>query len=118
MKASIAKIVGEFRKDMAERHSTFFIVYTDVDKTTGAVLTKVTSNSTQEGISAILSLLLEPTEEAVKVTMDALDADKGFFSTRPKRMERARELLERLTKLYKAKGFDIKPVEPPARIIS
>lgn len=77
METQIAKIVRAVRKELASRSSTFVLIYTDVDLNTNEILTKVTSNSTPEGISAILSLLLEPTEEAVQWLQQTLEDGDG-----------------------------------------
>jgi hypothetical protein len=109
METKIAKAVRIFRKELAEKSSTFFLVYTDVDVITNQILTKVTSNSTPEGISAILSLLLEPTEQAIKLLAEAgVASDCTFDSVRETRI---RELCDRLCKLFAVKG--IAPTKTP-----
>jgi hypothetical protein len=72
METIIARSVRAFRRALAEQHSTFFLVYTDADLATGETRTMVTSNSTSDGISAILGLLLEPTEKAITTLVSVL----------------------------------------------
>jgi hypothetical protein len=101
METKIAKAVRAFRKELAEKSSTFFLVYTDVDVCTNQILTKVTSNSTPEGISAILSLLLEPTEAAAEMLAAYLPSE----NPREYNVKVAREeLLPQLCKLFTVKG--------------
>jgi hypothetical protein len=102
METQIAKAVREFRKALAERSSTFFLVYTDVDVRTNQILTKVTSNSTPEGISAILGLLLEPTEKAIAFLEDCI-ADG---CSAEKRHELAQQMGNEFCKLLTIKGIE------------
>jgi len=113
METQIAKVVRICRKELAQRSSTFFLVYTDVDTETHRILTKATSNSTPEGISAILHLLLQPTAEAVNVLKQALidancNLDSSFRLADPE--EKAQELLAKLCGLFTIKG--IEPQKP------
>lgn len=118
MKLSISKTVGEFRRDMAAQHSTFFVVYTDVDKATGEILTKVTSNSTPPGITAIFSLLLRPTDEAVTTMVKALPRP-SWFASKKKREAQARKLLDQLRRMFTTVDMDAKPVaaKPERRVL-
>jgi hypothetical protein len=106
METKIAKAVRTFRKELAEKSSTFFLVYTDVDMDTNQILTKVTSNSTPEGISAILSLLLEPTEAAITFLADCLKTN-----TKDEAADLARRLCVELCKMLVIKG--IAPTKAP-----
>ena len=117
MKTSIPKIVGEFRKMMQAFHSTYFLIYTDIDTKTHEILTKTTSNSTPVGITAIFSLLLEPSEEAVQMMIKALPRP-SWFASRAKREKQARALLDQLRKMFKLREVEQKPVEQSNVILS
>lgn len=86
---TIVKIVKQFRADLAARKSTFFLVYSDLDPQTREVALKVTSNSTPDGISAMLRLLLCLNEESVEAFQTTLLREPSAPS-----LERTRELLE------------------------
>lgn len=111
METKIAKAVREFRGALAREHSTFFLVYTDADLATGENRTMVTSNSTTAGISAILGLLLEPTEKAVAL-LEVVLADE-IASTEDVRLvhEHALEVLDQLRKMFTVKGLE--PLKKP-----
>lgn len=113
-KITVPKIVGEFRRDMAERHSTFFLLYSDVDRTTGEVVVRATSNSTAFGIGAMLAPLLEPSEAAVQMMIKALPRP-GWFASRAKREKQARDLLAKLCNMLVLSKMDAKPVESPPK---
>jgi hypothetical protein len=116
MKTSIAKIVGEFRSALVPFHSTFFLIYTDIDKPIGAIKTVVTSNSTPEGITAILSLVLEPSEAAVALLVKALPRP-DWFSSRAKREKQARAVLDQLRCMFVVAKMDAKPVVPSKPVL-
>jgi hypothetical protein len=106
METKIAKTVRAFRAALAQEHSTFFLVYTDSDLATGAVRTMVTSNSTTEGISAILGLLLEPTDAAVDLLELALASEIADEADLQENREHARLLLDQLRKMFTVKGLE------------
>jgi hypothetical protein len=96
MKHSIPKIVHDFRLAMQTERATFFLVYSDTKHI------KVTSNATQEIIAPIVTAMFEPTEAAVTFLAAALP-DRNWFVrlfSRKTREIRARELLEKLRKMF------------------
>jgi hypothetical protein len=116
MKESIPKLVGDFRRALAAQHSTFFLVYSDVDRSTGEVVVKATSNSTGAGVGSILAPMLEPTEEAVEMMIKALPRP-GWFSSRKKREVQARALLDKLCHKLTLSKMDEKPVAPGKLVV-
>jgi hypothetical protein len=110
MKNSIPKTVGEFRRDMAALGSTFFIVYTEVERASGRHKIMISSNSTPVGIGAILGPMLQPTEAALSMMVEALPKP-GWFSSKKKREAQARALLADLLKMLTVP--DILADQPP-----
>lgn len=62
---NVETIVARFREEMQIAGSKFFLAYTVVDPLNDEVGVKLTSNSSQEGIRAILSAILRPTGKAL-----------------------------------------------------
>jgi hypothetical protein len=108
---TITKIVHEFRKDLAEHRSTFFLIYTDLKADGHSIAVKVTSNSTQDGASQILGSMMEPTEAAVALLASALP--RGFLPSKKRREQQARKLLDKLRKMFVLSTLDPKQLEEP-----
>jgi hypothetical protein len=108
---TISKVVHEFRTDMAARHSTFFLIYSDLKADQRTIAIKVTSNSTQEGASQIVGSMLEPTEGAVAFLAAALPKPL-FRRSWAKREKKARDLLDKLRKMFVLSTLDPQPEEP------
>jgi len=63
----VEQIVAEFRAKLANAGSHFFMAYTIVEPVSGEQVVMLTSNSNREGIQAILSAILRPTERALEL---------------------------------------------------
>ena len=109
METQIAKIVRMFRKELASRNSTFFLIYSDIDVRSNQVTVKVTTNSTVEGVSSILGTVLEPTEAALFRVMDAFQTYASMRVGDSGVLDSARGLLTDICKL-----LTIKNIEPSA----
>jgi len=70
----LEETVAEFRQKLADQGATFFIVYSVKNLLTDNIDTRISSNSTQFGIRAILGAILRPTEQAIKLVAHALEA--------------------------------------------
>jgi len=59
--------VKELREKLAKAGATFLLVYAAPNVLTDTVDTRITSNSSQQGVRAILNYILRPTGEALKL---------------------------------------------------
>lgn len=110
----VSKVVHDFQSDMQECGSTYFLIFTNFDKSKGKIAVRLASNSTPVGIGIILGPMLEPSEEAVKMMVKALPRP-GWFASRAKRERQARALLDQLRRMFVITAIEAKPVEskPP-----
>jgi NAD/NADP transhydrogenase alpha subunit len=111
--------IAEFRQKLTDQGVTFFIVYSVKNFLTDNIDTRISSNSTQFGIRAILGAILRPTEQAIelvaheleagaraaaagKATTDAIDKakDDGAF------LAAAKILFEQLRPFYTIMGWE------------
>lgn len=69
----LEEIVAEFRNKLSDCGSKFLLVYTEDNLVTEKQDCRITSNSSQQGVRAILTFLLRPTDEAITVIQRALE---------------------------------------------
>jgi hypothetical protein len=70
----LEETIAEFRQKLADQGVTFFIVYSVKNLLTENIDTRISSNSTQFGIRAILGAILRPTERAIELVARELEA--------------------------------------------
>ena len=114
---NLDQVIAEFRNKLADHNVTFLLVYSVQNPLTETIDTRITSNSNQLGIRAILACIWRPTEQAVNflaralkdiayasrdTTVQALDdADaKGVFQ------DSARIVLEGMRGSYSVAGWE------------
>ena len=68
----LEKTVAEVRAKLARTGAKFLLIYTDTNHLTQRVDTRMTSNSSPEGVRAILSYIIRPTQGATALLAQAL----------------------------------------------
>lgn len=126
---NVETIVARFREEMQIADSKFFLAYTVVNPLNDEVGVKLTSNSSQEGIRAILSAILRPTGKALdllaqeiagsaRAGMDLKEAEITQLLAEGRFREGAKVLFEQLRMLYTIVGWEddvMKPKPPVGR---
>lgn len=64
MNPEIEKLIAEYRKKLHDAGAAFLIIYAYKNPITDANVCQISSDSSQQGIRAILHSILEPTKEA------------------------------------------------------
>ena len=72
--------IAKFRDELTAEGATFLLVYTVKNVLTDSLDTRITSNSSQFGIRAILAAIMRPTEKAVALVTKAL-AESALAAT-------------------------------------
>lgn len=106
------QVIARLRKEMAGAGITFFMVYCFPDVVADTFYTKVTSNSTREGITAILSTILQPTDAAVQLLVAAFARQAQALASQTDVQldtDAARHLLEELCKRFTLHGWEKDP---------
>lgn len=72
--SDIDNTVRELRTKLAQQGVTFLLVYAAPNPLTNTVDTKITSNSSRQGVQAILTYILRPTKDALARLATELEA--------------------------------------------
>jgi hypothetical protein len=84
------KTVAELRAKLARAGSRFLLVYTDKNHLKQTIDTRVTSNSSPEGVRAILTYIIRPTQEATALLAKTLiDVAKASAGVTPESIDKA-----------------------------
>jgi hypothetical protein len=68
------QIVAEYRQKLADAGAAFLLVYSTKNVITDTYDTRITSNSSQIGIRAILASIMRPTPRAIELLARELEA--------------------------------------------
>ena len=69
----LEQAVAEAREKLTDAGATFLLVYSVENKLTETYDTRITSNSSQTGIRAILAAILRPCTKAVEIVAEGLE---------------------------------------------
>jgi hypothetical protein len=116
------QIIDQFRKDLEKHGVTFLLIHSSANMENGKQETFMTSNSTPGGVQQILAAIWEPTEEAVKLLAQELEAGARASASQGLAVieqaaqshafdSAARLLFSRLQTLYTIRGWVRKSVE-------
>jgi hypothetical protein len=117
------KTVAELRTKLARAGARFPLIYSDKNHLTQMIDTKITSNSSPEGVRAILTYILRPTKEATALLTQALvDTAKAAVGGTPEAIDKAIEelaflegakaLLERMRPHFTIVGWEDEKLQP------
>jgi hypothetical protein len=69
----LEQTIAEVREKLSNVDTTFLLIYSVENKLTESYDTRITSNSSQTGIRAILAAILQPCEKAIEIVAEGLE---------------------------------------------
>lgn len=87
---NLEEVINQFRAGLAKQDVTFLLVYSYKNLIADTYDTKIASNSSQQGVRAILSAILRPTAKATAMIAQALeDCARASVGILPEAIDRA-----------------------------